>query len=68
MIECNECEAPTVPRQNGRFRQAICTECNREIRPNGTPVPDNSKQVERIRQMVYSLISEQYSDLAKENK
>lgn len=65
MNDCVICEADTFIVQDGRFRRVFCTECERELRPNGEPVPvDFASQ--RLHDKVRNSIAEQYVDLIKD--
>lgn len=63
-MECNNCKADVVRRQVGKFTQYICTECEREIRPNGEYATYTSSKLSQDR--TRELITEQYEDLTKD--
>lgn len=65
MSNCKVCDADTYVIQEGRFRRVMCTECRKELRPNGT-YAEKGKDTEALHNAIRNDITEQYADLLKD--
>lgn len=67
MIECNVCKEPSTETRVRGLRVFTCTSCDRELRPNGDPVPINYS-AEASKRRTLEILAETYADAAKEGR
>ena len=65
MSNCRICDADTYVIQEGKFRRLMCSECRKELRPNGTYAQKSAKS-EATQDAIRQDLSEQYADLLKD--